>query len=50
MVFLLRVPSVEKKASNNAILGIRLRVMKGDTKGMMEDEDVLKTSLNLTSS
>jgi hypothetical protein len=31
-----------------AIPGIRLRVMKGDAKGMIEDEVVRKTSLNLT--
>jgi hypothetical protein len=30
--------------------GIRLRMMKGDAKGMTEDEVVPKTSLNLTSS
>jgi hypothetical protein len=30
--------------------GLRLRMMKGDAKGMTEDEVVLKTSLNLTSS
>jgi hypothetical protein len=32
-----------------AIPGVRLRMMKGDTKGLTEDEDALKTSLNLTS-
>jgi hypothetical protein len=30
--------------------GLCLRMMKGDAKGMTEDEVVLKTSLNLTSS
>jgi hypothetical protein len=28
--------------------GIRLRMMKGDAKGMTEDEAALMTSLNLT--
>jgi hypothetical protein len=30
--------------------GIRLRMMEGDEEGMTEDETVLKTSLNLTTS
>jgi hypothetical protein len=33
-----------------AVPGIRLRMMEGDTEGMTEDEVVLKTSLNLTTS
>lgn len=33
-----------------AVPSIRLRIIKGDAKGMTEDEVVLKTSLNLTSS
>jgi hypothetical protein len=28
------------------VLDVRLRMMKGDAKGMTEDEDVLKTSLS----
>jgi hypothetical protein len=40
------VTHMPKGVGKYAVQGIRLRMIKGDTKGMMEDGVVLKTSLN----